>query len=113
MKLAKKKLSKEGCVPCQSTTAPVKGVALKRLANKLGRSWKVVKSHHLEREYEFKDFRAALAFTNKVGKLAERVQHHPDIYLAWGKVKLTLWTHKVDGLTEGDFVFAAKVNQLG
>ena len=112
MKLAKKKLSEEGCAPCQNATAPVKGVELKRLSTKLGSGWKVVKGHHLEREYKFKDFREALAFTNHVGKLAERVQHHPDIYLAWGKVKLTMWTHKVGGLTESDFVFAAKVNQL-
>ncbi|MEO6182470.1 MAG: 4a-hydroxytetrahydrobiopterin dehydratase [Verrucomicrobiota bacterium] len=113
MKLAEKKLSEEGCVPCQNATAPVKGVELKRLSNKLGSGWKIVRGHHLEREYKFKDFLKALAFTNKVGKLAERVQHHPDIYLAWGKVKLTLWTHKIDGLTESDFVFAAKVNKLG
>ncbi len=113
MKLAEKKLSEEGCVPCQNATAPVKGVELKRLSNKLGSGWKIVRGHHLEREYQFKDFLKALAFTNKVGKLAERVQHHPDIYLAWGKVKLTLWTHKIDGLTESDFVFAAKVNKLG
>ena len=112
MKLAKKKLSEEGCVPCQNATVAVKGASLKKLSNKLGKSWKVVKGHHLEREYKFKDFCEALAFTNQVGKLAERVQHHPDIYLAWGKVKLTLWTHKVDGLTESDFVFAAKVNSI-
>ncbi len=112
MKLAKKKSTEEGCAPCQDATSPLKGGALKKLSKRLGKSWKVKKKHHLEREYEFKNFREALAFTNKVGKLAERVQHHPDIYLAWGKVKLTLWTHKVDGLTESDFVFAAKVNKL-
>lgn len=110
MNLAKKKLSEEGCVPCKSGASPLKGVELKKLSNRLGKSWKVVKGHHLEREYKFKDFREALDFTIKVGELAERVQHHPDIYLAWGKVKLTIWTHKIDGLTESDFVFAAKVN---
>ena len=65
-----------------------------------------------ERDFKFADFRQALDFTNRVGALAEAQQHHPDIYLAWGKVKLTLWTHKIDGLTESDFVFAAKVNPL-
>ena len=113
MKSAKKKSSENGCAPCRNATAPLKGTELKRLSNQLGGGWKVVKSHHLEREYPFKNFLEALAFTNKVGRLAERAQHHPDIHLAWGKVKLTLWTHKVDGLTESDFVFAAKVNQLG
>ena len=68
--------------------------------------------HQLEKEYLFTDFREALAFTNRVGELAEAQGHHPDIYLAWGKVKLTLWTHKVNGLTETDFVFAAKADQL-
>jgi 4a-hydroxytetrahydrobiopterin dehydratase len=110
MKLATKTLSEEGCVPCKSGASPLKGVELKHLSQRLGRSWKVVKGHHLEKEYKFKNFRKALDFTNKVGELAERVQHHPDIYLAWGQVKLTIWTHKIDGLTESDFVFAAKVN---
>ena len=72
----------------------------------------MVAEHHLQKEYKFKDFREALAFTNKVGALAEAQQHHPDIYLAWGKVKLTLWTHKIDGLTESDFVMAAKSDKL-
>ena len=81
-------------------------------AGQLAAGWRVVNEHHLEREFKFPDFRQALAFTNRVGQLAESQNHHPDIYLAWGKVKLTLWTHKIDGLTESDFVFAAKVDQL-
>ncbi len=100
------------CVPCKVGVPPLKGAALKTFASQLGAPWRVVKSHHLEAEYEFKDFAQALAFTNRVGALAEKANHHPDIYLAWGRVRLTLWTHKVDGLTEGDFVFAAKVSRL-
>lgn len=72
----------------------------------------MVDEHHLEKTYPFKDFREALAFTNRVGELAENQGHHPDIYLAWGKVQLKIWTHKIDGLTESDFVFAAKADQL-
>ena len=106
-------LAEKECVPCKGGTPPLKGEELKNFEQKLGGDWKVVNEHHLEREYKFKNFREALDFTNKVGELAERIQHHPDIYLAWGEVKLTLWTHKIDGLTESDFVFAAKVNQLG
>ena len=83
------------------------------LAQQLAGGWLVINQHHLEKEFKFPDFRQALAFTNRVGELAEQQNHHPDIYLAWGKVKLTLWTHKIDGLTESDFVFAAKVNQVG
>ena len=68
--------------------------------------------HHLARSYTFPDFRTALAFVNKVGALAEEQGHHPDILLAWGKVEITIWTHKVDGLTESDFILAAKIDRL-
>jgi 4a-hydroxytetrahydrobiopterin dehydratase len=105
-------LAEKECVPCKGGTPPLKGEELKSFEQKLGGGWKVVNEHHLEKQYKFKNFREALDFTNKVGELAERIQHHPDIYLAWGEVKLTLWTHKIDGLTESDFVFAAKVNSL-
>ncbi len=105
-------LAEKECVPCKGGTPPLKGAKLKELSSELSKGWKVVKNHHLEKEYKFKDFREALDFTNEVGELAESVQHHPDIYLAWGLVKLTLWTHKIDGLTESDFVFAAKVDRI-
>ena len=68
--------------------------------------------HHLEKEFRFKDFAEALAFTNKVGAIAEAEGHHPDIYVAWGKVRITIWTHKIDGLTRSDFVLAAKIDRL-
>jgi 4a-hydroxytetrahydrobiopterin dehydratase len=105
-------LAQKECVPCKGGVPPLKGDELNKLGRDLGGGWRTVNEHHLEREFKFKDFRAALDFTNQVGELAERQNHHPDIYLAWGKVKLTLWTHKIDGLTESDFVFAAKVNKL-
>lgn len=105
-------LAEKECVPCKGGTPPLKGDELKRLSTQLNRDWRVVNEHHLEREYKFNNFREALAFTNKVGELADKLNHHPDIYLAWGQVKLTLWTHKIDGLSESDFVFAAKVDKL-
>ncbi len=105
-------LAEKECASCKGAVAPLKGPALTKLARELNGGWKVVKKHHLEKEYKFKDFREALDFTNKVGELAETQGHHPDIYLAWGKVKLTMWTHTVDGLTENDFVFAAKADRL-
>jgi 4a-hydroxytetrahydrobiopterin dehydratase len=105
-------LAQKNCVPCKGGVPPLKGNDLARLARELGEGWRVVNEHHLEREYKIENFRKALDFTNQVGELAEQQNHHPDIYLAWGKVKLTLWTHKIDGLTESDFVFAAKVNQI-
>ena len=105
-------LAEKQCVPCKGGVPPLKGDSLAKLAGELGGRWQVVAEHHLQKEYKFKDFREALAFTNKVGALAEAQQHHPDIYLAWGKVKLTVWTHKIDGLTESDFVMAAKSDKL-
>jgi 4a-hydroxytetrahydrobiopterin dehydratase len=85
---------------------------LAALAAQLDGGWRIVDEHHLEKEFKFKNFIDALAFTNKVGNLAEEQGHHPDIFLAWGKVKLTLWTHKINGLSESDFVLGAKAEQL-
>lgn len=104
-------LASRKCVPCRGGVPPLKAAALQALSSQLGGGWQVVKEHHLEKEYAFKDFKEALAFTNAVGEIAEREDHHPDIFLAWGKVKLTIWTHKIDGLTESDFVLAAKADQ--
>ena len=105
-------LAEKECVPCKGGTPPLKGQDLASLQQQLKPGWQVVREHHLEKEYKFKDFREALDFTNKVGELAEAQGHHPDIYLSWGKVKLTIWTHKIDGLTESDFVLAAKADDL-
>lgn len=105
-------LAKMKCVPCKGGVPPLAGEELERWRQRLGGGWRVVEGHHLEKEWTFKNFREALDFTNRVGELAEAQGHHPDIYLAWGKVKVTLWTHKIDGLSETDFIFAAKVDEL-
>jgi 4a-hydroxytetrahydrobiopterin dehydratase len=105
-------LAQKECVVCKGGIPPLARDELDRLARQLAEGWRVLHEHHLEREFTFANFRQALQFTNRVGELAEAQNHHPDIYLAWGKVKLTLWTHKIDGLTENDFIFAAKVDQL-
>jgi len=102
-------LANEKCIPCRGGVPALKGEELAALARELGAEWRVVDEHHLEREFRFPDFGQALAFTNKVGAIAEKEGHHPDIYLAWGKVRVTIWTHKVDGLTRSDFVLAAKI----
>jgi 4a-hydroxytetrahydrobiopterin dehydratase len=106
-------LAKKECVPCKGGTPPLKGNALEVLHRQLNAEWQVVDGHHLKRQFKFKNFREALDFTNRVGALAEEQGHHPDILLAWGKVVIELWTHKIDGLTESDFVFAAKVDEFG
>lgn len=105
-------LASKECVPCRGGVPPLAGDELSQLMAQLGGGWQVVDGHHLEKDFRFPDFRGALDFTNKVGDLAEDQGHHPDIYLAWGKVKITVWTHKINGLTESDFVFAAKSDAL-
>ncbi len=105
-------LADKECIPCRGGVPPLKGAEIEPLAVQLPH-WTVVDEHHLERQYRFKNFREALDFTNRVGELAEREGHHPDIHLAWGKVGIHLWTHKIDGLTESDFVMAAKIERLG
>ncbi len=105
-------LAQKECVPCKGAVDRLNGPALDKLASQLPKGWQIVAGHHLEKEFKFKDFRQALDFTNAVGELAEAQGHHPDIYLAWGKVKVTVWTHKVDGLTESDFILAAKADEL-
>ncbi|MCS5591587.1 MAG: 4a-hydroxytetrahydrobiopterin dehydratase [Gammaproteobacteria bacterium] len=103
-------LSAKECVACSGWVPRLVGEALVNLHTELGSDWDVVDEHHLEKTYKFINFRKALDFTNAVGELAEEQNHHPDIFLAWGKVKVTIWTHKIDGLTESDFVFAAKAD---
>ena len=105
-------LASKQCVPCRGGVPPLAGAALEDYLRQLGNDWQVIDGHHLAKEYRFKNFRQALDFTVRVGELAEEQSHHPDIYLAWGKVRLTIWTHKIDGLTESDFVFAAKADRL-
>lgn len=104
-------LAQKNCVPCRGGVPPLAGGELAKLAAEVPR-WTVVDSRRLERELTFPDFRQALDFTNRVGELAEDEGHHPDIHLAWGKVGIRIWTHKIDGLTESDFVLAAKIDLL-
>ena len=105
-------LAKKACVPCRGGVPPLAGQELADLQSALGGGWQAVEEHHLEKEYAFEDFRAALDFTNRVGELAEEQGHHPDIYLSWGRVQIRIWTHKIDGLTESDFILAAKIDEL-
>ena len=105
-------LSEKHCVPCKEGALPLKGESLFALYSQLKEGWKLVEESRLEKEYPFKNFQDALLFVNQVGEVAEVEGHHPDIYLSFGKCKLTLWTHKIKGLTESDFVLAAKCDLL-
>ncbi|MDX1582948.1 MAG: 4a-hydroxytetrahydrobiopterin dehydratase [Thermoanaerobaculia bacterium] len=105
-------LASKSCVPCRGGVPPLEGDELRRLERELGGGWEVVDDHHLLKRFDFPDFRQALDFTNRVGEIAESEGHHPDIHLSWGKVEITIWTHKIDGLTESDFILAAKIDEL-
>ena len=108
----RRELAAGKCVPCKGGTPPLKGSGLETLLDQLGAGWQAIEGHHLDKQFRFEDFRKALDFTLRVGELAEEQFHHPDIHLAWGRVRVVIWTHKIDGLTQSDFVFAAKVEDL-
>lgn len=105
-------LADRSCVPCRGGTPPLDRAEQERYLSELETGWTVVDGHHLERRFAFPDFLSALAFTNRIGDVAEAEQHHPDILLRWGEVRVTLWTHAIDGLSESDFVLAAKIDRL-
>ncbi len=104
-------LASETCVPCRGGVPSLTGQELAALQKQVD-GWNVLQEHHITKTFTFPDFRQALAFVNKVGEMAEEQGHHPDIYLTWGKVEIKTWTHKIDGLTESDFILAAKIDQL-
>ena len=104
-------LSSKTCIPCRGGVPPLEGKELENLSRQLP-EWKVIDGHHITRSFKFSDFREALAFVNKVGEIAEEQGHHPDIFLAWGKADVTTWTHAINGLTESDFVLAAKIDEI-
>jgi len=104
-------LAERQCVPCRGGVPPMKGEQINEMSSQLP-DWQVVNEHHLQRNYRFKDFRESLDFVNRVGELAEEQGHHPDICFGWGKADITIWTHKIDGLTESDFVLAAKIDKV-
>jgi len=91
---------------------PLSGTELETFLELLNNDWQAIDGHHLEKTYRFNNFQEALDFTNEVGALAESVDHHPEICLTWGKAKITIWTHGIGGLSEADFVFAARADRF-
>lgn len=105
-------LAQRKCIPCEGGIPKLEPDAIASLLPQLDAEWTVVDEHHLRRSYAFPDFLSALAFVNRVGALAEENGHHPDLYFTWGKAAVELHTHAVNGLTESDFILAAKIDQL-
>jgi 4a-hydroxytetrahydrobiopterin dehydratase len=106
------KLARRKCVPCEGGVPRLRGAALAKIARELGGGWRVVRGHHLSKEWRSPDFTSALAFVNRIGALAEKVWHHPDVRLGWGRVQVEIFTHAIGGLSESDFVLAAKIDEL-
>ena len=105
------RLDRRTCIPCRGGVPPLDSAGIRPLSVQVP-DWEVVRDHHLLRRFMTRDFASALDLVNRIGALAEEQDHHPDIHLAWGAVGVEIRTHKVDGLTESDFILAAKIDQL-
>ncbi|MBI5240509.1 MAG: 4a-hydroxytetrahydrobiopterin dehydratase [Elusimicrobia bacterium] len=105
-------LAERECVPCRGGVPPLEGETLRALLAELGNGWEAPEGKRLEKEFKFPGFREALAFADRVGELADGLNHHPDITVAWSRAVVVVWTHKIGGLSEADFVFAAKVDLI-
>lgn len=100
------------CIPCSIGAPSLTKEEIEKLLPSLKEGWELLEDDKLEKTYKFKDFLGALDFVNQIGDLAEKEGHHPDIFLSWGQVLVQLWTHKIDGLHENDFILAAKIDEL-
>lgn len=105
-------LTRRRCEPCHSGTPRLRGDELREYEGRVDPRWRIVEDHHLEADFSFPDFMEAVRFANRVGALAEAEGHHPDIHLSWGRALVRIWTHAIDGLSENDFILAAKVDEL-
>ena len=104
-------LASKDCVPCRGGVPPLPREEVDKLMGQV-QGWEVVNDHHLRKEFKFEDFKETLGFVNRVGEVAEAQWHHPDINFGWGRAEVTIWTHKINGLTESDFILAAKIDRL-
>jgi len=104
-------LADRECVPCRGGVPKLTAEECAPLLAQLS-GWQVIDQHHLTKSYGFPDFMSGLAFVIRVAEVAERNGHHPDLHLAWGRVTIDVWTHKIDGLTESDFILAAKCDAV-
>lgn len=105
-------LSARDCIPCKGGVPPLPPEQTKKLLLELSDGWEVVDNHHLQKTVKLKNFAEALQYINRIGEMAEEQHHHPDLELAWGRAAIKIWTHKINGLTESDFIFAAKCDAL-
>ncbi len=104
-------LAQKECVPCKGGVEPLATQTIDELISQID-GWSIEQEYHLAKAFRFSNFAQALEFVNRIGAIAEQQNHHPDIFLAWGKVGVEVWTHKINGLTESDFIFAAKIDSV-
>ena len=104
-------LADQTCIPCRGDVPPLRPDEAAVLLQQLDDGWCLNPDGHLERVYSFSNFDHAMELANAVAEIADHENHHPDLYIAWGKCKVEIWTHKIKGLTESDFFFAAKVDR--
>ena len=105
-------LTEKKCIPCEGGIPPLSNEEIEPLMNEIDENWACLHEHHIERDFQFPDFVSALQFVNDAGEICEQEAHHADFQLSWGKVKVMIWTHKIDGLTESDFILAAKIDKI-
>lgn len=105
-------LSKKKCIPCEGGTSPLKAEKIADYISELHDKWEVVDNKKIKKEFKFKNFLEAIEFLNKIAKIAEQENHHPDIHIYYNRVLIELWTHEIGGLSENDFILAAKIDEL-
>jgi len=105
-------LAERDCVPCRGGVPPLGAERVEELRRQIGAEWTVVEGHHLERDVTLKNFRQAMALANRIAEVAEAQGHHPDLLVSWGRLRITLFTHAINGLHENDFIMAARVDAL-
>ena len=105
-------LHQKKCIPCQGGVPPLTALEIEPYMGQIHDDWKLIADHHIEREFSFNDFKSALEFVNQSGEICEKEDHHADFELSWGRVKIMIWTHKIDGLNEADFILAAKIDNI-
>jgi len=105
-------LTSKKCVPCEGGTPPLAEDKINEFLSQVDSAWVVFENKKIKRKLKFKDFVEAMAFVNKVADLAEEEGHHPDIHIYWNKVNLDLWTHAIGGLSDNDFIIAAKIDKI-
>ena len=104
-------LADKQCVPCQGGIPPMKEEEISKYLKKV-KNWEVIENHQIKKKFKFKDFKSALKFVNEVGEIAEEEDHHPNICFTWGEVIIEIYTHKIDGLHENDFILASKIDGI-